>query len=252
MVYMESFLSKGTWIVILISICCILYSNGFLFGFINTFYRAFHCVTYTTHSNNYNDSYPDLLIATFITFEGDFLITNFHSLLAVMKEIGKVSSPPDVNINHLIYLYPRNDGKNNTFDLFLDLLLNKKLLNGKPFKKVAILTHLNNNELRDLGNIASPFLIPIFAFIPGRRFFIQKIQKQYYFYDNVIYTPHVNIPKIDFLVNLTRKINGRMISLFHDYEDTEEIDIMMSYLQEKLLCINAYHMKASIFDNQEK
>ena len=252
MVSMESFLSKGTWIVILISICCIQYSNGFLFGFINTFYRAFHCITYTTHSNNYNDSYPDLVIATFITFEGDFLITNFHSLLAVMKEIGKVSSPPDVNINHLIYLYPRNDCKNNTFDLFLDLLLNKKLLNGKPFKIVAILTHLNNNELTDLANIASPFLIPIFALIPGRRFFIQKIQKQYHFYDNVIYTPHVNIPKIDFLVNLTRKINGRMISLFHDYEDTEEIDIMMSYLQEKLLCINAYHMKAGIFDNQEK
>ena len=243
---------KGTWIVILISICCIQYSTGFLFGFINRFYKVYHCITYTTYSNNYNDSYPDLVIATFITFEGDFLLTNFHSLFAVTKELEKMPSLPGININHLIYLYPRNDCKNNTFDLFLDLLLNKKLLNGKTFKIVAILTHLNNNELTDLANIVSPFSIPIFALIPGRRFFIQKIQKQYHFYDNVIYTPHVNIPKIDFLVNLTRKFNAKMISLFHDYDDTEEIDIMTSYLQEKLICINRYHMKLGIFDNQEK
>ena len=43
-----------------------------------------------------------------------------------------------------------------------------------------------------------------------------------------------------------------MISLFHDYDDKEEIDIMTSYLQEKRICINTYHMKLGIFDNKEK
>ena len=249
---MAGFLWKGTWIVILISISSIQYNDGLPLDFLNSIFKSFNCKTYTRYSNNYNDSNPDLVLATLITFEGVIMYSNFLPLLSTMQELEKMPSLPGVNINHLIYLYPRNDCKNNTFDLFLDVLLNKKLFNGKPFKIVAILTHLNNNELRDLANIVSPFLIPIFALIPGRRFFIQKIQNDYRFYDNVIYTSHVNIPKIDFLTNLTRKFNGRMISLFHDYEDTEEIDIITSYLQEKLLCINSYHMKAGIFDNQEK
>ena len=143
---MASFSLKGILIVNLISISCIQYSNGFLFGFINRLYKVYHCITYTTYSNSYNDSYPDLVIATFIAFEGNFLLPNFHSLSAVTKELEKMPSIPGININHLIYLYPRNDCKNSTFELFLDLLLNKKLLNGKPFKIVAILTHLNNNE----------------------------------------------------------------------------------------------------------
>ena len=249
---MASFLSKGTWMVILITTCSIQHNDGFPLDFLNSIFKSFNCKTYTRYSNNYNDSNPDLVLATLITFEGIIMYSNFPTLLSTMNELEKMPSLPGININHLIYLYPRNDCKNNTFDLFLDLLLNKKLLNGKPFKIVAILTHLNNNELTDLANIVSPFSIPIFALIPGRRFFIQKIQKQYHFYNNVIYTSLVNIPKIDFLVNLTRKFNARMISLFHDYDDTEEIDIMTSYLQEKFLCINTYHMKAGIFDNQEK
>lgn len=249
---MASFLSKGTWIVVLITNCSIQYNHGFPLDFLNSIFKSFNCKTYTRYSNNYNDSNPDVVLATLITFEGIIMYSNFPTLLSTMNELEKMPSVHGININHLIYLYPRNDCKNNTFDLFLDLLLNKKLLNGKPFKIVAILTHLNNNELTDLANIVSPFFIPIFALIPGRRFFIQKIQNNYRFYDNVIYTSHVNIPKIDFLFNLTRKFKAKMISLFHDYDDTEEIDIMTSYLQENFLCINTYHMNSGIFDNEEK
>lgn len=215
---MASFLSKGTWIVILITTCSIQYNHGFPLDFLNSIFKSFNCKTYTRYSNNYNDSNPDAVLATLITFEGIIMYSNFPTLLSTMNELEKMPSVHGININHLIYLYPRNDCKNNAFDLFLDLLLNKKLLNGKPFKIVAILTHLNNNELTDLANIVSPFLIPIFALIPGRRFFIQKIQNNYRFYDNVIYTSHVNIPKIDFLVNLPRKFKVKMISLFHDYD----------------------------------
>ena len=64
----------------------------FPFWFHKKLYKPFYCKTYTTHSNNYNDSYPDLVIATFITFEEDFLLTNFHSLMAVTKELQKMPS----------------------------------------------------------------------------------------------------------------------------------------------------------------
>ena len=249
---MATFLLKSSWIIILILISCIQYSDGFLFSFLNASYKPFACKTHTVYGSNYNDSFIDLLIATFFTSNGDFVSTNIQYVLDVSKALDETPSIPGININYIFYLYPRSECNNNTFDLFLDVILNQKLLEGKPFKLIAILAHQNNTELRDLSNIVSPFSIPIFVLTPGRRFYIQKIKKQYDFYDNVIYVPHENIPKIDFLVNLTRKFNVRMISLFHDYDDTNEIDILTSDLQEKLICVNVYHMKAGIFDNQEK
>ena len=243
---------KGSWIVILISVSSITYSNGFLFSFLNTSYKSLNCRTYTAYRNNYDNSFTDLVIATFFTFDGDIISTNIPDLLALSKSSENVQSVLEINIIHLFYLYPRSKCKNNIFDLFLDVLLNKKLLKGKPFKMMAILTHVNNNELTDLSNVASSISIPIFALKPRRRFHIQKIQKQYNFYDNVIYHSQVNIPKIKFLVNLTKKFNATMISIFHDYDDTNEIDILTSYLQEKFICINTCHMETAIFDNQEK
>ena len=243
---------KGSWVVILISISSIQYSDGFLFSFLNTSYKSLNCQTYTAYRNNYNNSFTDLVIATFFTFDGDIISANIPYLLALSKSLENVQSVPGINTIHLFYLYPRSKCKNNIFDLFLDVLLNKKLLKGKPFKIMATLTHVNNNELTDLSNVASPFSIPIFALKPGRRFYIQKIQKQYNFYDNVIYPSQVNICKIEFLVNLTKKFNATMISVFHDYDDTNEIDILTSYLQEKFICINTYYMETAIFDNQEK
>ena len=131
---MAGFLWKGTWIVILISISSIQYNDGLPLDFLNSIFKSFNCKTYTRYSNNYNDSNPDLVLATLITFEGVIMYSNFLPLLSTMQELEKMPSLPGVNINHLIYLYPRNDCKNNTFDLFLDALLNKKLFNGKPFK----------------------------------------------------------------------------------------------------------------------
>ena len=249
---MVTLLLKGTWIVILILVSSIQYSDGFLFSFLNASYKPFACKIHMVYGNNYNDSFMDLVIATFFTFNVDFISANIQYMLGVSKTLEEVPSLPGININHIFYFYPRSECKNNTFNLFLDALLNQKLFKGKSFKLIAILAHLNNTELTDLSNIASPFSVPIFALTPGRRFHIQKIQKQYNFYDNVIYHLHEYTPKIDFLVNLTRKFNVRMISLFHDYDDTNEIDILTSDLQEKLICINTYHMKAGIFDNQEK
>ena len=68
-----------------------------------------------------------------------------------------MSSLSGININHIFYFYPESGCKNNTMDLFLDVLLNQKLLEGKTFKLISILAHLNNDELIDLSNIASPF-----------------------------------------------------------------------------------------------
>ena len=178
---MASVLIKRSWIVILISIFSVQYNDGFLFSFLNKSYKSLNCQTYTAYRNNYNSSFNDLVIATFFTFEGDIISNNIPGLLAVSKEVENGHSVRGINIIHLFYLYPRSECKNNTFDLFLDVLLNKKLLKGKPFKIMAVLTHVNNNELTDLSNIASPFSTPIFALKPGRRFHIQKIQKEYNF-----------------------------------------------------------------------
>ena len=68
-----------------------------------------------------------------------------------------MSSLRGININNIFYFYPEGECKNNTMDLFLDILLNQKLLEGKTFKLISILAHLNNDELIDLSNIASPF-----------------------------------------------------------------------------------------------
>ena len=124
---------KGSWIVILISVSSITYSNGFLFSFLNTSYKSLNCRTYTAYRNNYDNSFTDLVIATFFTFDGDIISTNIPDLLALSKSSENVRSVLEINIIHLFYLYPRSKCKNNIFDLFLDVLLNKKLLKGKPF-----------------------------------------------------------------------------------------------------------------------
>ena len=133
------------------------YGDGFLFSFLNASYKLLNCKTQTAYDINYSDSFNDLVIVTFFTFKGESISTNIQYLLDKSEKLEKMSSLSGININHIFYFYPESGCKNNTMDLFLDVLLNQKLLEGKTFKLISILAHLNNDELIDLSNIASSF-----------------------------------------------------------------------------------------------
>ena len=69
-------------------------------------------------------------------------------------------------INHLIYLYPYGNCNVNIMEAFIDVLLNETLMDGRPFKIIAILTLINEMELTNLADIMSPYFIPIVPVVP--------------------------------------------------------------------------------------
>ena len=83
-------------------------------------------------------------------------------------EILDLQSRPSGNftINHLIYLYPYDRCRLNIMEAFIDFLLNETLMDGQPFKIVAILTVINKIELTNLADIMSPYFTPIVSIAP--------------------------------------------------------------------------------------
>ena len=77
-----------------------------------------------------------------------------------------------------------------SIDLFLDVLLNKTLLNGKSFKIFAIFIHADDTEVKHLANIMSPYSVPIIPIMPATKSYIRPIQRVYQYYYNVLLLPY--------------------------------------------------------------
>ena len=91
-----------------------------------------------------------------------------------------------------------------SINLFLDvlLLLSNTLLNSKSFKIIAIFPHANDNELKDLANIMSPYSVPIIPIMPATKSYIRSILRVYSYYDSVLLlSPTTNYERPIFLEN---------------------------------------------------
>lgn len=106
----------------LIATCCLYTANT----------SNITCETLTIHSNNYSETKPSLVIATFITLpiHGGNFLELFHL----------IEPPRDFNTIYIIYHYPRHNCSEVIMESFLDASLNEHLLNRRPFKITAIIT----------------------------------------------------------------------------------------------------------------
>lgn len=121
------------------------------------------CQTYTAYSENYNEAISNLMVASFFrsrTTESDF---NRYLFSHQLK---------DLNVNSVIYYYPRSQCTVNSINLFLDVLLNNTLLNGKSFKIIAILIYNDDTELKHLANIMPSYTISSQSCPPKDRIYV--------------------------------------------------------------------------------
>ena len=206
---------------------------------------AENCNTIAIYSKNYTETNPNLLIASFVT-----MITHEDNIFEMLDLRPRFES---FNINHLIYLYPYDKCRINIIEAFIDVLLNETLMDGQPFKIIAILTVINEMELTNLANIVSPYLIPIVPVVPLQHSKFRHMQSLYKYYDNVITTIVKNFDRIEFLLEFVETFNVKLISIFHDSPEgdaMQEINVIYSSLRDKNFCTNIYYVPSSI--NQEE
>lgn len=84
----------------------------------------------TIHSNNYSETKPSLVIATFITLpiHGGNFLELFHL----------IEPPRDFNTIYIIYHYPRHNCSEVIMESFLDAPLNEHLLIGDLLKLLRL------------------------------------------------------------------------------------------------------------------
>ena len=179
------------------------------------------CQTYKAYSKNYTAAISNLMVASFFrsrTTKEDFNKYLFSYQLE------------DLNVNSVIYYYPRSRCTVSSIDLFLDVLLNQTLLDGKSFKIIAIFIHVDDTELKHLANILSPYLVPIIPIMPTKKSYILSIQSSYEYYDNVLLLhASMNTERPVFLENLIVKFNTKLITIFYSSEDPKSADDIMKF-----------------------
>ena len=149
------------------------------------------CKTYERYSGNYNVANSDLVIASYIFLENKLETKDVNQQFDYwFQHIAGLSSITGFNIKFIVYRYSYKC-KINTQDLFLDILLNNGLNNGKAFKILGTLTYLNSADLIYLTNIMSPYSIPVIATFPLPESHVQHIRSIYDSY-NVVYSSYSN------------------------------------------------------------
>lgn len=78
-----------------------------------------------------------------------------------IEKVIKGHSLQQDNLNYLIYYYPREKYQEDPMDLFLDLLLNKNLIDSGLYKIIAIFTDVNETELANISLFS-----PYFHYVP--------------------------------------------------------------------------------------
>ena len=168
--------------------------------------------TIEIYSKNYIKTNANLLIASFVT-----MTTHDTDILEMLRLQSRQLG--DFNIKHLIYLYPYDSCHLNIMEAFIGVLLNETLMEGQPFKIIAILTVINEMELTNLANIMSPYFIPIVPVVPLKHSKFPHMQSLYKYYDNVITAFVKNIDKILFLLEFIGSFNVKLISILHDSKE---------------------------------
>ena len=216
--------------------------------------KVTHCKTTVQHSTNYSEEKHDLLIPTFLTGDdphqwlrkwGETVIQSLARNL--MKYI---PSDPDFNVNYIHYDYASVFCNVSTTDLFLDVLLNRTLFNGKPYKILAIFTLVNRSELLNLINLVSPYSIPIIAVEPveEQKQFDLDQYSSFESYNNVYLALFSFSKKIETLTKFIKKVNAKIVTIFHDSEDEKMIDdinAISTNLKKNLVCVTFYLVKAT-------
>ena len=196
-----------------------------------------NCNILKIYSKNHTETNPNLFIVSFVT-----MITHEDNI----AEILGLRSRPSENftINHLIYLYPYGTCKVNIMEAFIDVLLNETLMDGRPFKIIAILTLINEMELTNLADIMSTYFIPVVPVVPLKFSKLRHIKSLYNYYDNVITSFAKNYDRIWFLLEFVKTFNVNLISIFHDSKEgdaMQEINMIYSSSWHKNFCKNIYY-----------
>ena len=204
-----------------------------------------NCNTLAIYSKNYTETNPNLLIVSFAT-----MITQEDNILEMLDLQSTIFG--NFNINHLIYLYPYDSCLINIMEAFIDVLLNETLMDGRPFKIIAILAFINETEITNLANIMSPYFIPIVPVVPLKFSKLHHIKSLYNYYDNVITSFAKNYDRIWFLLEFVEKFNVNLISIFHDSKEGDvmkEIN-MISSSRHKNFCKNIYYVSFSKYQEE--
>ena len=93
----------------------------------------------------------------------------------------------------------------------------------------------NNSELTDLANM-SPYSVPVIPITPSKDTHVHHMKKLYRYDDSVLLIlPEVILERQIFLKYLISKLNIRLITILHNFDEThyvEEIFLITEYLKK--------------------
>ena len=124
------------------------------------------------------------------------------------------------------------------------------MFNGKPYKILAIFTLVNRRELLNLVNLVSPYSIPIIVVEPVEEQKQSDLDEHSSFesYNNVYLALFSFSKKIETITKFIRKVNAKIVAIFHDSEDAkmmDNINAISTDLRKNLVCVSFYLVKTT-------
>ena len=200
--------------------------------------------------NNYNDTKQDLVLAIYL--KHDDLDASVESALAYTLSEAKQENSSDFNVNILMYQFSDKCNIEN-LHLFLDILLNASLNNGKPFKIMGIIAYMNNEDLTHLANIASAYSIAVVGYLISGSSNIVHVQSIHNYYKNVFLFSFSKTGKIHFLIDFVKKFDVDLVTILHQtYQNSlNEVNTISDVLSQNSVCVNVYDTKDLLQRNNE-
>lgn len=208
------------------------------------------CTKKMFSQNNYNNTKHDLVLAIYL--KHDDLDPSVESALIYMLSEAKQENSSEFNVNILLYQFSDKCNKEN-LHLFLDILLNTSLNNGKPFKIMGIIAYMNNEDLTHLANTASAYSIPVVGYLISGSSNIVHVQSIHNYYKNVFLFSFSKIGKIHFLIDFVKKFDVDLVTILHQtYKNSlNEINTISDVLNQNSVCVNIYDIKDFLQRNNE-
>ena len=200
-------------------------------------------------SNSFNEAKLDVVIGIFVehTASNPVKVQHLHDSLAWRK----MSGSSNLNMKYLIYKFSQECNQPAS-ELFLDILLNASLNEGRPFKTIGIIGYLNNVDLLTLANIMSPYFVPVIVYLNTGNSNVERIQSFQKYYSNILIISFTHRNKINFIEKFFEQFKTDLTTILYQSEqEKDRVVALTDILTQKQVCVNVFNVQ-NVFQNSSQ
>ena len=200
-------------------------------------------------SNSFNETKLDVIIGIFVehTASNPVKKQHLHDSLAWRQ----MSGSSNLSMKYLIYKFSQECNQPAS-ELFLDILLNATLNEGRSFKIIGTIGYLNKVDLLTLANIMSPYSVPVIVYLNTGSSNVERIQSIQKYYNNIIIISFTHRNKISFIEKFFEEFKTDLTTILYQSEqEKDKVVALTDVLTQKQVCVNVFNVQNVFKDSSQ-